>query len=519
MDHPESSDEESFSDEELAITGPEEPVVDSDDELHLGHPNENTLVPDLANAVPYSPTPFLGQDSPLPTPTTSARKTDEVVPLAVETIPQLGDYFVPYTPTGNAQQWLAHLAEFAELARVADRPGETPATESSTLREYQEAVIRDLRIFPAIALFWGTSAGKTHGATAYPEWLVGEYEAGRGPKPTFHVIARGSTILKEIRHQLVCHAPGGRYLPPEPAKGWATERAQRGAINRSLKRYYNFYPYGALASTLEAMSDAQIVQAYSHSVIWIDEAQNLRTQEDSKQDKERVYQQIWRLCHLPVDIKLILSGATPFLSSGQDFSSVVNLALPENRQIPGEFFGTLTQPRVPTLAELDYYIGGLVSYVRTPPLNLDRRYMTTLPAFHQSIEHRGHPVPCPAYATEMVGIQAQSYLVAHRQAGRLYNSVLQCSNFVFPDGSWGSGKSAEQRAQEKARRTGSRARQQARREEKQRIKRLERGEIPPEQEATVPTRRGPKPEQEKVVPRPTEQELGGIDERQHGFAK
>jgi superfamily II DNA or RNA helicase len=175
-----------------------------------------------------------------------------------------------------------------------------------------------------------------------------------------YIIVKGSSLKREFKNQIVCKCTNGIYETDKVMKA-STDKSQKTAVTNSLKPFYTFWTYRKLGKRLKDMTDEDIIQTYSNGLFILDEVHNLRPTGNEIDDSTSVkmqYFQIHRLFHLVKRSKRIIMSATPMIDSVREIKSVMNLILPEDRQIGNIDF------RTATIQDLEPYFRGRVSYVR-----------------------------------------------------------------------------------------------------------------------------------------------------------
>lgn len=399
------------------------------------------------------------------------------------------DDFVPAYPEQNhpyIQSIVAHKKEFAELAAL---PVE-PIPKRGQFYRHQKLFMRYLRQYDRCLNFRETGTGKSCDLIALVEFLK--------ENPTYKkafILERGDATKDEFRNQIVCRCtPEGEY----DTKG-KTHKGVNDAVNKvyHLDTYTKFAnKYGEESKITDEQIDAQL----SGCIFLIDEAHNLRNIDEIKSMDEGkkahegsrrsqgldakgltlsdTYRRLKRIFRVAKRTKIIISTATPMINSVNDVVPLINLLLPEDKQLPVDFDYTKV-----TLNEIEYYVRGMITFVRGLDTGVDIDYrgeIQPMEKVYQVVdETKFRPPPntgldlktaasqrptksvvinstTPIYASKMVenGLQRIKYLQSIsklKETGEAKKiqpfkiSQRQASAFVFPvirdnrivDGSYG----------------------------------------------------------------------------------
>lgn len=324
------------------------------------------------------------------------------------------------------------------------------------------------------------------------------------------VLVKGQTQKNEFKSQLVCKCSDGRYeeelmrmrdkpkpiLPGASVKKRTKESIQMSNITKILSRAgYTVTTYTKFANQLAREypdtdeGNAKLIQDYSNTIYWIDEGHNLLIDSGEstakQQQKQHTYAQLWRLFHKAERCKRIISTATPMINDTAELGSLFNLILPENGILPKGFnykeapdndirvlFPELPDdinPKTATPEEMSqYYQGqfperynfntataddleprfrGRINYVRaaeTGAIPVERGVDPKIP---YTFEGETFTSQFIIYTSAMSDHQEDGYIRAKVDSeNTLHIAERQASNFVFPDGYWGTGITDEERA-------------------------------------------------------------------------
>lgn len=269
-------------------------------------------------------------------------------------------YISPLTP--GFLELLTAKKEFAELA---SDPREKLEKGRFKFYKHQEFIHRYLRDYDYLLDISETGSGKSGSAIGFLEKALAEHEKAKkdpanADEKLSHIkraiiIVGGKTQQNEFRHQLVCKVSDGHFeIKANEAKD---EKAQRSAIKSAIKRagyvvttYQKFakliikdYPIIEREDLTPDEIDAnnfsleKLIEDYSDTGFWIDEAQNLNMEPDKiggYNVKVDVYKALWRVFHTVYRSKFIISTATPMLNSEIELAFLLNLVLPRDGVLP-----------------------------------------------------------------------------------------------------------------------------------------------------------------------------------------
>ncbi len=298
-------------------------------------------------------------------------------------------------------------------------------TESVTPGEYfvhQKIIRRLLQVYDRIYLKHETGTGKTCAFIAVSEYYK-TFSQKTGYLPKAFIFTRGPNLVKDIQYQLVCRCTNrDEYFEKIKMR---TEKA-RGVtqmLTRLIHKYYTIDSYGTLANKLKSMKDEDIKAEYSNSILVFDEIHSLHYDEESgrKTDTTR-YEQILRLVDNVIGCKIIILSATPMFNESSELSFVMNVVLPKEKRIPGDF-----DYENATLDNLFPYLNGYISYVRQLPTKAYPNFLGR----PLSVDYRSI-----VYPVTISDFQKQHYLETYTEDGskQFYQNTRWSSLFIFPDG-------------------------------------------------------------------------------------
>lgn len=380
-------------------------------------------------------------------------------------------YTYPYQKAENFQTKITSKEEFRQ---VASDPSE-PVPERGQLFKHQKYLLRLMRQYDDQMVIWRTGTGKSCGVIGVSEHYSDLAEALENirkdvssPYTRAYVLVKGPSLKNEFRNQLVCKCTNNKYITEKVLKA-NTERDQKAAITREIKSFYTIKTYGKFAKELSALSDDRLRQEYPGTIFIIDEAHNLKNSDEGyeKVDKNTgniihmkkvkrggiekeviveqrlIYNQLHRVFHILSHRKVMLLTATPMINDVSELTSLLNLLLPSNMQLPLE----LDWSNI-TLNDIEPYMRGLISYVRELDTGVVPIYNGTTLNKQYTINGRTVESQMTIYPSEMIGIQANTYKIAETDPRQLRPEsdrpeafatlYSQAANFVFPNGTTGS---------------------------------------------------------------------------------
>jgi len=258
------------------------------------------------------------------------------------------------------------------------------------------------------------------------------------------ILARGTGLLNNFKHELMFICTDGRYIPENYDKLTDNEKTHR--INKILKDFYHFHTFETFAKELEKMTDDKIIKTYNNFIFILDEVHNIKDKFDVNENGEdilieeqvNIYNQLHRLCHILPHRKIILMSGTPMKDDPKEFASVMNLILPLSKQLPtstdfiDKYFDKDGFIREDTIQELKNIIKGRTSYLKAAQSEIVKKF------YGQLYGRLRYFIVALDY---MTSFQSSAYEIAYKKdvdSHSIYNNSRQASLFVFPDGSWGT---------------------------------------------------------------------------------
>lgn len=423
----------------------------------------------------------------------------------------------PSAMTPGFQTLISAKQEFRELA--SDVSERLPPGRGQTFK-HQKFYRRYLRDYKDLIILDETGTGKSCSVLNFTEYTRKELAKAKinpntadekaGNFKQVIVLVKGTTQKNEFRNQLVCKCSDGSYETGIVRRA-KTETVQKSNVTLEIKRAgYRISTYGTFANRIkrdfydkfpEEEAHARIIEEYSDTIFWIDEAHNLLIDTFSKKkktEKEQTYHTLWTVLHLALRSKVILTTATPMINDEKELGSLLNLILPLNGNMPLDydyrnapprdrraFFPNLppnidlaTAPRevvepyfrgqIPndfdfdnaTIEDTEPYFRGRIGFIRAADTGAEIVEQGVLQEGSYEVNGVVYQTQLKLYATKMSEFQANSYQQAKasgKGVDELRREERQASNFIFPDGNWGSGMTIEERKALKATRDAKKA--------------------------------------------------------------
>ena len=341
-----------------------------------------------------------------------------------------------------------------------------------------------------MAIFDETGSGKTCKMEGASEIFLDLREAffrgentRNGNLSQIIFLAQRDTQKNEIKRQLVCVcAKKGKYESVN-ALNASVSKERSKAITIAIKGKNDdgttIENFGVFASEIArnyptTADNARIIRDYGRGlvVLWIDELHQTRidpryfgedveaTQTarmmgtigpgqvipimrldnveyfnnlDNVKLKVKNYFNIWRFRQLLPQIKMWGSTATPLVKQPSDIISTMNMVLPLNRQMPGNFY-----KKERTEEEYRRHFEGCVSFVRASKTGAEENNIGitvgTITIGGKTFDSTTRINPL-----KMSKFQAAAYPRVREVQSGVFSAEFHASLFVFPDGNYGSG--------------------------------------------------------------------------------
>jgi hypothetical protein len=315
--------------------------------------------------------------------------------------------------------------EFYE-ERLLTELGREFSTSNPNLLKYQELISRlagQYTQFNNLLLFHEMGSGKTRSAIATVE--LARKQSITPLKKTLVLLKNKALINKFIRELVV-------KAEPEQYDTDLSDPLTRVTVKK-VRKNYEITTFISFANLLEKDMAKQVEQ-YSHSIVIIDEVQQLVGERGGNDP----YSLIHKFLHTIQDSKVLLMSGTPMKDTPDQFAMVMNLILNSDEQLPTgkEFMKKYFKGLYLTDKGKDKLKGMIrnkISYL-SPPSNVKTKFMGRgLPdsqvRFLKVVEDRMSEFQNSVYST-----------VANSDATGDFNRPDRyASDFVFPDRTFGKG--------------------------------------------------------------------------------
>lgn len=349
----------------------------------------------------------------------------------MEIAEHLGIY--PSTDDKNFQYEIARKQEFQEMK--LDRVEPAPAAGTNFRHQVTiERFLSNKTDFDSMLLFHDPGTGKTRTSI-----LVSEINKKMFDNRDYRALIITPKMLKRnYKEQL--KAFDERYLPKDkagkPISSKDDSKRYLTKLKKLTEKNYQFGTYATFAKLIESKTDEQLKSSYSNRVIVIDEAHNLRIQQNKSESKS-TYQSFYRFLHAVENCKILLLTGTPIWDSPDEIATLMNLILPKEKELDYKNFekkffdkdGKLKNPQ-----DLSKAFEGRVSFIRQAQDDVELDYQGSVKPWMKKMK---------IYQDEMSDFQYENLLKAKtKQVGTqqqgLRSFELEAANFVFPDGTYGS---------------------------------------------------------------------------------
>jgi len=371
--------------------------------------------------------------------------------------------WIPDYPDVDDPKIATLLAIKKEFQEVRGSTTET-APIRGKLYKHQNAFIRLLMNYDRCLNISETGTGKSCSIIGLCEY----YKKHPGQIKKVYVLEKGPTTADDFRYQIFNNCTDGEY---ETAKIKQTKNyiQKKKLIKDSIAEWYNILTYKKCSKL--GITDEDIHLKFDDSIIFVDEAHNLRNDKKEKEKKdgdeveedneekydiETVYAILHKICHTAHRCKIILATATPMINSVVEIVRLMNLINPLDMQLPLDW-----NYEYITLNQLEPYFRGKISYVRVldtgaekfdmgEPLDkiysIDTPDKTTVsskiigkqPAI--KLITKDYPSTIKIVKCQMSRHQYNGYIKVYNENGKkaFSDKILQASNFIYPDGSYGT---------------------------------------------------------------------------------
>lgn len=340
--------------------------------------------------------------------------------------------------------------EFREMSALLYEPPPTPGD----YYKHQLFYLRYLTWYDRMLIMDEPGVGKTCTITASAELFKNEFRKAPDDPTRIReaiILVKGPGLMENIKNEIVCKCTDHIYETESVLRA-GTEATMKANITKELNKWYSIMTYHDFLKEVNKYQRPEDLENYlSNKAIYVDEAHNVPTLKDIQEQSQGItddnpeveeivetnvkkiqssplYTKFHQVFHMGKRNKIFLFTATPMINSAVDIIPLMNLILPLDQQMP--FWRKEEMARI-SLEEIEPYFRGRIGYVRA--------------SITGAIEEpQGVPLPNPGYQTRIYAVsmsshQYNTYLIAKtKEHSSFYTHQKQASNFVFPDGSYGT---------------------------------------------------------------------------------
>lgn len=278
---------------------------------------------------------------------------------------QLHDFVEDYPCQDDPeiQYKTAQRKEFNELAS-----GDVVEKVGGRFFKHQELFLRYVRQYNRILNIQETGTGKSGSIINVAEF----YKKNNESIKRVYIIQPGPATANDFKNQILKLSDENEYMN-DKIKYANSKASITNNLTRLIKEWYSIETYQQFAK--KSYSDKIIEEEFSDCIFFFDEAHKLRTLSDetsaiSSEEINKIYEYIWRVCHVAKRTKIILATATPMINSTIDFIPLINLLLPMNFQLPfyknkDNFYDLVT------LEQLEPYFRGKITFIKFLEAEID----------------------------------------------------------------------------------------------------------------------------------------------------
>lgn len=339
---------------------------------------------------------------------------------------------IPYDKPEKISKSIYWKKEFHDnkLSQIEER-----GTRPGQLLKHQQFISRFLSSqtpYNELLLMHEPGTGKTCSSVGAIENIKRENKGYKGAL----ILMKGENLIRNYKNELLHVCTNGKYLPKvdedDKLLSKKLRRLRRAKkINKNLSTFYDFRTFQTFSNEIADMDDDKIRQKYSHRIIVIDEAHNLRRREDANQ-----YANIHRFLHTITNCKILLLTGTPMRDQPFEIADMMNLLLPMDKQIDTADFDREYldkqngKVKISKINEIKGWLRGRVSYLRSMKSDAVKEFSHNLSLRYFKL-----------YRVDMEDPQSEVYEKAYRsdteENSSFFSHTRQASLFVFPDGTYG----------------------------------------------------------------------------------
>jgi hypothetical protein len=254
----------------------------------------------------------------------------------------------------NIQNLITAKKEFNELESHISEP----IPKKGEFYPHQDLTARLIDNGGDTIIIHDTGTGKTCTFIDFAEMV----KNSNGIYDKVYVAEKGPSTINDFKNQIICKCTNGIY-ETDIIRNAKDDTRRKSNITRSIGTWYNVTTYGGLAKmvTKRNLTDQQIIDEFSGSIFFIDEAHNLRNDggETKSKDLRQIYDVLHRIFHVAKRIKVIIATATPMINDVNEIPRLMNLILPMNNQMPENW-----DYRMVTKEQMEPFFRGKVTFVR-----------------------------------------------------------------------------------------------------------------------------------------------------------
>ena len=364
---------------------------------------------------------------------------NELILSFIPAYPSIKNDIVPYT-TENFEYNIARRKEFNELRLPRSEPKPEKQGDLYLSQQIFQRFFSPHTNNRNALVIHGTGVGKSCLAA-----ILGEAYKNEGGGKTL-ILQKSDELIDKIQREIanVCTVKGTYEPHFKERETKRTEKIKESRTKKQLAATYEFKTFGTFLKQTSKMSKNAIKLEYSNRIIIIDEAHNLRIQPDKKEETLGQYNKLHKFLHRVENCRVFLLTATPIWDSSWEIASLLNLLLPLDKQLPVDkefmekyFDGDKFIPD----NTFRRAVRGKVSYLRGQVTNADRieigqtepytKYIKVFPDAMSSFQEQ-----VVQEASERMDDKTDTS--GKTKGGSFLKYSRNASNFVFPDGSYGS---------------------------------------------------------------------------------
>ena len=381
-------------------------------------------------------------------------------PAPFSGLPQISDFFGSYPDPDDPvngpyfNSYFTRKQEFCELQPAL----QDQVPQRGVGYPHQKLSVRFLTWYDRELLIHDPGTGKSCIITHSSELFKNEYLKDVTDKAKIDraiILISGVALEENIRNEIVCRCTD-RIYETEMVKRATDESIMRSNLTRELKTWYDIMTYHDFAKKIrEFQREEDLEKFMSNKAFYIDEAHGVPKLNDIRNPKhigttiqgsggETIYDTIFRAFHKGKRNKIILATATPMTNSPIDIIPLINLILPLNNQMERWKLEDEAEFASQPLEYFEKYFRGKVSYIRASDTGAIPDPQGIDPETEEGFSTKIFPAPMSqfqyyVYVNAAQGIDiSQMQLIGRKKQSAFYDKVRHASNFVFPDGSYGT---------------------------------------------------------------------------------